>query len=240
MKTTFMKHMECPTDSVCNEAKFKYHWGCKGLGILNLCFADDLMLFCHGDMVSASVLRRALDEFCLSSGLRPHMAKSIVYFGNVPENVKIDIMIAMPFREGSFPIRYLGIPLNANRIVRDDCTILLDKVKKRVEEWRNKSLFFKSEGGLGLKSIHVWNEALMAKYLWSVVINKDSIWILALRNKIRGFVKVKIDRFILSTKVANLVENGMWIWPTDWDTRFKEVLDIPVLTLSKNNDEKVI
>ncbi|GKE70792.1 RNA-directed DNA polymerase, eukaryota, reverse transcriptase zinc-binding domain protein [Tanacetum coccineum] len=46
---------------VCNEAKFKYHWGCKGLGILNLCFADDLMLFCHGDMVSASVLRRALD-----------------------------------------------------------------------------------------------------------------------------------------------------------------------------------
>ncbi|GJX60248.1 retrovirus-related pol polyprotein from transposon TNT 1-94 [Tanacetum coccineum] len=213
---------------VCNEAKFKYHWGCKGLGILNLCFADDLMLFCHGDMVSASVLRRALDEFCLSSGLRPHMAKSIVYFGNVPENVKIDIMIAMPFREGSFPIRYLGIPLNANRIVRDDCTILLDKAsmfilpqgvcdkinkifkeflwksngKRKIRysvAWKDVCLQ-KSEGGLGLKSIYVWNEALMAKHLWNVVINKDSIW----------------------------------------DTRFKDVLDIPVPTLSENNDEKVI
>ncbi|GKC92941.1 putative reverse transcriptase domain-containing protein [Tanacetum coccineum] len=35
----------------------------------------------------------------------------------------------------------------------------------------------KSEGGLGLKSIHVWNEALMAKHLWNVVISKDSIWV---------------------------------------------------------------
>ncbi|GJT40085.1 zinc knuckle CX2CX4HX4C containing protein [Tanacetum coccineum] len=104
-------------------------------------------------------------------------------------------------------------------IVRDDCTILLDKVKKRVEDWRNKSLSFpgrlqliayalsslnvfwasmfilpqgKSKGSLGLKSIHVWNEALMAKHLWNV------------------------------------------------DTRFKDVLDIPVPTLSENNDEKVI
>ncbi|GJU49343.1 RNA-directed DNA polymerase, eukaryota, reverse transcriptase zinc-binding domain protein [Tanacetum coccineum] len=68
---------------VSNEPKFKYHYGCKGLGILNL-FANDLMLLCHGDMMSASILRRGLDEFCLSSGLRPNMAKSIIYFGNVP------------------------------------------------------------------------------------------------------------------------------------------------------------
>ena len=37
------------------EKKFKYHWGCKKLGIINLCFADDVMLFCHGDKDSASV-----------------------------------------------------------------------------------------------------------------------------------------------------------------------------------------
>ncbi|GJY18809.1 RNA-directed DNA polymerase, eukaryota, reverse transcriptase zinc-binding domain protein [Tanacetum coccineum] len=267
---------------VCNKAKFKYHWGCKGLGILNLCFSDDLMLFCHGDMVSASVLRRALDEFCLSSGLRPNMAK-----------------------KGSFPIRYLGIPLNVNRIVRDDCTILLDKVKKRVEDWRNKSLSFagrlqliayvlsslnvfwasmfilpqgvcdeinkifkeflwKSDGKRNIRYMLlgrmyvcrkvkdlIWvkwvkNHYLMDHSVWDMDPSHHSSWvwkqILALRNKIRGFVKVKIsnDRFILSTKVANLVENGMWIWPTVWDTRFKDVLDIPVPTLSENNDEKVI
>ncbi|GJY83814.1 RNA-directed DNA polymerase, eukaryota, reverse transcriptase zinc-binding domain protein [Tanacetum coccineum] len=53
---------------VISEKKFKYHWGCKELKITSLCFADDLLLLCHGDLISASVLRRGLDEFCLSLG----------------------------------------------------------------------------------------------------------------------------------------------------------------------------
>ncbi|GJV22270.1 RNA-directed DNA polymerase, eukaryota, reverse transcriptase zinc-binding domain protein [Tanacetum coccineum] len=236
---------------VSKEVKFKYHWGCKNLVILNLCFADDLMLFCHGDIVSASVLRRALDEFCLSLGLRPNTAKSTVYFGNVREDVKNNIMIAMPFREGSFPSRYLGIPLGANIIIRDDCTVLMDKIKKRVEDWRNKSLSFagrlqiiasvlslfnidgkrnirysvawnevcmqKSKGGLGLKSIHVWNVAL---------------WL-------NTFGMPLLDMFILKTKVVDLVLDGEWRWLGDWNFRFKELLDIPAPSLIDNHKDRV-
>nr|GEU96631.1 hypothetical protein [Tanacetum cinerariifolium]GEV08250.1 hypothetical protein [Tanacetum cinerariifolium] len=186
---------------VCNEAKFKCHWG---------------------------FLRRALDEFCLSFGLRPNMAKSIIYFGNVHENVKRDIMIAIPFREGSFPIRYLGrlqliaSVLSSLNVFWAIMFILpqgvcdeIDKIfkeflwksngKRKIRysvAWKDVCLQ-KSEGGLGLKSIHVWNEDLMAKHLWNVVINKDLIWVKR-------------------------------------DTRFKEVLDIHVPTLSENNDEKVV
>ena len=72
-----------------------------------------------------------------------------------------------------------------------------------------------------MKSLHVWNEALMAKHLWNVITDKDSIWvkwvktqwlkgdsiwvtkqnqdnswswrqILSLRDKIRNFVMYKI------------------------------------------------
>ena len=68
--------------------------------------------------------RRALDEFCLASGLRPSMEKSTVYFGNVADNVKHDIRLVMPFNEGCLPVRYLGIPLDSNRISRSDCNIL--------------------------------------------------------------------------------------------------------------------
>ncbi|GJV94151.1 RNA-directed DNA polymerase, eukaryota, reverse transcriptase zinc-binding domain protein [Tanacetum coccineum] len=169
-----------------NKKKFKYHWGCKELKILNLYFVDDLVMFCHGDMISASVMRRALDEFCLSSGLRPSMAKSTVYFGNVPNDAKEEIKIVMPFCEGTLPIKYLGIPLNSSMIVKNDCSVLFEKIKKRVEDWRNKALSYarrlqliasKSEGGLGIKSMKVWNEALMAKYLCNVIIDKDSIWV---------------------------------------------------------------
>ncbi|GJR38332.1 hypothetical protein Tco_1214016 [Tanacetum coccineum] len=125
-----------------NEKRFMYHWGCKELKIVNFCFIDDLMMFCHGDLISASVLRRAMDEFCLSSGLSPSMTKSIVYFGNVSSEVKEEILTVMPFNEGSLHVRYLGIPLDSNRISRSDCTVLLDKVRKKIENWRNKELSF--------------------------------------------------------------------------------------------------
>ncbi|GKF90858.1 RNA-directed DNA polymerase, eukaryota, reverse transcriptase zinc-binding domain protein, partial [Tanacetum coccineum] len=112
------------------EKKFKYRWGCRELQLLNLCFADDLMMFCHGDLIYASVMRRAMDEFCLSSGLRPSMTKSTIYFGNVSNEVKEEIKIVMPFCEGTLPVKYLGIPLNSNRISRSDCIVLLEKIKK--------------------------------------------------------------------------------------------------------------
>ncbi|GKD87108.1 hypothetical protein Tco_1358262, partial [Tanacetum coccineum] len=57
------------------EKRFKYHWGSKELKITSLCFADDLLMLCHGDLISASVLRRGLDEFFIYSGLRPSMSK---------------------------------------------------------------------------------------------------------------------------------------------------------------------
>ncbi|GJR88119.1 pentatricopeptide repeat-containing protein [Tanacetum coccineum] len=125
-----------------NEKRFKYHWRCMEMKIVNLYFADDLMMFFHGDVILASVLKRAMDEFCLSSGLRPSMAKSTVYFGNVTDEIKKEIKMVMPFNEGCLPVRYLGIPLDANMISRSDCILLLDKVRKRIEDWRNKDLSF--------------------------------------------------------------------------------------------------
>ncbi|GKB29620.1 hypothetical protein Tco_0869021 [Tanacetum coccineum] len=211
---------------VSKEKKFKYHWGCKKLRILNLCFADDFMLFCHGDVISASVMRRALDEFCLVSGLRPNMAKCIL------------------------PVKYLGIPLDSNRISKSDCKVLLrndDKKSCKYSVAWKEVCTQKSKGGLGLKSLQTWNEALMAKHLWNIVINKNFIWvkwvknqwlkedcicavqaksdyswsckqILSLRDKIINFVQVKIsngssDGFEVQVPKVydNLEDKVVWI-----------------------------
>ncbi|GKD58651.1 RNA-directed DNA polymerase, eukaryota, reverse transcriptase zinc-binding domain protein [Tanacetum coccineum] len=88
------------------EKKFKYHWGCKELKITSLCFVDDLLMLCHGDLVSASILRRRLDDFCLSSSVLPSMSKSEAFFGNVSDSVKVDISLVMSFKEGVLPIKY--------------------------------------------------------------------------------------------------------------------------------------
>lgn len=124
------------------ENKFKFHWGCKEMGITHLCFADDLMLLCHGDMLSASVLRRALDEFSLTSGLYASLSKSTAYFRNVPENVKCNILMVMPFNEGVLPAKYLGVPLASRKLYKDDCKYLIECVRKRINDWRNKCLSY--------------------------------------------------------------------------------------------------
>nr|GEV71812.1 RNA-directed DNA polymerase, eukaryota, reverse transcriptase zinc-binding domain protein [Tanacetum cinerariifolium] len=50
-----------------NDKRFKYHSGCQKLNISSLYFADDLLMLCHGDIASAFILRRGLDEFSMSS-----------------------------------------------------------------------------------------------------------------------------------------------------------------------------
>ncbi|GJR68831.1 RNA-directed DNA polymerase, eukaryota, reverse transcriptase zinc-binding domain protein [Tanacetum coccineum] len=319
------------------DSRFKYHTGCSKLKITSLCFADDLLMLCHGDVVSTSILRRGLDEFSLASGLYPSMSKSEVFFSNVCPDAKNEILMAMPFREGTLPIRYLGVPLASRRIKASDCRVLIDAVKNRINDWRNKSLSFagrlqlissilsslqnflwakegntsgmvsigwkevckpKSQGGLGLKPLCAWNEALMAKHLWNIASNKDSIWVkwinihklkgrsfwddgvlkghswvwaqlLDLRDRIKNYVNVRIGNgsscnvwfdkwnsngplsklinhrtivqfgFSLEDKVCDLIQNGIWSWPDEWEGRFSTVLDVPVPVINHNVDDKV-
>ncbi|GJT62905.1 RNA-directed DNA polymerase, eukaryota, reverse transcriptase zinc-binding domain protein [Tanacetum coccineum] len=43
--------------------KFKFHKGCKGIRLTHLCFANDLLVLCNGDVHFVNVLKEALDEF---------------------------------------------------------------------------------------------------------------------------------------------------------------------------------
>ncbi|GJT61398.1 ribonuclease H-like domain-containing protein [Tanacetum coccineum] len=54
-----------------DRTKFKYHQGCNDLQLINLCFADDWMIFCHGDAISVSIVKEAIEEFSDISGLHP-------------------------------------------------------------------------------------------------------------------------------------------------------------------------
>ncbi|GKG60207.1 hypothetical protein Tco_0609871, partial [Tanacetum coccineum] len=72
--------------------------------LTHLCFADDLLLFCHGNSASVVVLKNALDEFGITSGLLPSLPKSKVFFGNVKAATRGEIMYVMPFVEGKLPV----------------------------------------------------------------------------------------------------------------------------------------
>ncbi|CAH1434531.1 unnamed protein product [Lactuca virosa] len=125
-----------------NEVLFKYHWRCKKLKLTHLCFADDLMIFCHGNKASVRVIKDSLDEFAKVAGLHPNFSKSHIFFGNVKANVKKSILDTLSFVEGKLPMRYLGIPLISTRLFVRDCKRLVDKVRCRISDWRNKFLSY--------------------------------------------------------------------------------------------------
>nr|GEV13563.1 RNA-directed DNA polymerase, eukaryota [Tanacetum cinerariifolium] len=121
---------------------FRYHWLCKEVKLTHLCFAYDLLLFCNGDSKSVSVMKNALAEFSGMSGLLPNCSKSTVFFENVRDGCRRKILGIMPFKEGTLPVRYLGVPLISKRLYVKDFHVLIDKARKRILDWKNKSLSF--------------------------------------------------------------------------------------------------
>ncbi|XP_071739661.1 uncharacterized protein [Rutidosis leptorrhynchoides] len=194
----------------------------------------------QGDLIVASVelIRKSLDDFKRCSGLSASLPKSTAFFSNVRSNVKTTILANLQFEEGSLPVRYLGIPLVSSRLLYLDCKLLVDRVRNKINDWKNKFLSFaervqlivsvhtamllywcsvfilsdgivkeiekiirgflwcqgelkrgkakvlwndvclpKDEGGLGIKSLKLWNSALMSSHLWRLMTCKQSLWV---------------------------------------------------------------
>ncbi|XP_071726798.1 uncharacterized protein [Rutidosis leptorrhynchoides] len=60
--------------------------------------------------------------------------------------------------------------VSVKRLGVGDCKILVDKVREKVNCWRNKSL---SYAGRPLKE---WNDVLLMKQVWKILSKKESIW----------------------------------------------------------------
>ncbi|GJZ06511.1 RNA-directed DNA polymerase, eukaryota, reverse transcriptase zinc-binding domain protein [Tanacetum coccineum] len=172
------------------DGQFRYHAGCKELKVTHLCFADDLMVFCHGDVHSLSLVKKSLNEFSKYSGLLPNLKKSTVFFGSIKENLKYDLLKVVPFSVGTLPMKYLGVPLLAKCLgVNDSIVKEIDKVMKNFlwdssgsGNGRAKIAWKvvcrpKDQGGLGIKPLNEWNEVLLMKNIWKIMEQKQTLWV---------------------------------------------------------------
>nr|GEX53047.1 zinc knuckle CX2CX4HX4C [Tanacetum cinerariifolium] len=155
----------------------------------NILLTQELMHNYHLDR--ASIIKEGLDEFKDASGLTPSLPKSTAYFCNVLNHVKLSILNVLPFEEGHFPVKYLGVLLVSSRLMVRDCRELVEKVQNRVQDWRNKSLSIagkakvawdvvclpKEEGGLGIRRLEHFNSALMISHIWNLLTFKESLWV---------------------------------------------------------------
>lgn len=121
---------------------FTYHQGCRKLKITHLGFADDLIVFSHGDCNSVKVIKKTLDEFSQFSGLKVNMQKSTIFFGGLSIPEQVNIVQILLFTIGKLPVRYLGVPLITKKISVTECKPLVEKVRSRVQDWRNRTLSY--------------------------------------------------------------------------------------------------
>ncbi|GJZ16448.1 RNA-directed DNA polymerase, eukaryota, reverse transcriptase zinc-binding domain protein [Tanacetum coccineum] len=138
-----------------SEAKeFKYHQGCKKAG----------------------------NYSSMYSGLQANMSKSTVFFGGMTKAEQNIILDIIPFGVRRLPVKYLGVSLITKKITANDCKPLVEKVKYRILDWRNKALSY--SGRL----------QLIASVLSAMKIYWDSVFLLPknviyeINNLLKGFL----------------------------------------------------
>ncbi|KAK1407758.1 hypothetical protein QVD17_39384 [Tagetes erecta] len=116
------------------------------------------------------------------SGLVPSTPKSTIFFCNVPDHVRLDILNIMPIVEGSLPVKYLGVPLIASRFIFKDCKVLVEKMEGRITNWKNKMLSF-------VGRLQLIGSVLSVLYIyWASVFILPKRVIADLEAKMRGFL----------------------------------------------------
>lgn len=179
--------------------QFKYHPKCKALKLVHLSFADGMMLFCKGDVVSPLILKGYVDQFANTSGLHVNLHKSRVFFCGVNEHLKGILLNQLGFSEGSLPIKYLGLPLIVSKLTVIDCGPILDRMRSKISSGSArllsyagrlvliKSVLFHyqvywSNAFLLPKGVIFQIEALYRNYLWSGVVDRKNMALVAWEN----------------------------------------------------------
>ncbi|XP_056688387.1 uncharacterized protein [Spinacia oleracea] len=140
--TIGMEYLSRCLQSIAQQNCFKFHPRCKKLGITHMMFADDLLMFSKADKISVHVLFKAFTMFSSASSLAANLDKSNVYMGGVSDDDEISIRSGLGMLKGSFPFRYLGVPLTTRKLKYSDCRPLVDKTVARVRSWSSKLLSY--------------------------------------------------------------------------------------------------
>ncbi|KAK4427378.1 Midasin [Sesamum alatum] len=138
---------EAQTLSVDNDRKttdsdFNFHPKCEKLKITHLLFADDLMLFSRGDLPSIHILTECLQEFRDVFRLAVNTSKSRIFTARIQNNELHGFLGRTEFATGVMLVRYLGIPLAAQRLSVSDYTPPVNKIASNISKWAAKSLSF--------------------------------------------------------------------------------------------------
>nr|GEW52257.1 transcription factor VOZ1-like isoform X1 [Tanacetum cinerariifolium] len=226
------------------DASFKYHFGCRSLKITNLCFADDLLVMCHGDLNSVKVIKKALDNFSNVFGLHPILGKSTIVCGSMDKVAIENILTILPFKIGKLPVRYLGVPLMAKKI-----EAAVFKLPKAI--CKDIKIIFKgflwNQGDLQKadKKDSLWVRwinvvRLKGRSVWEIEKQSNDSWmwksLLDMREATRKHMQYKVG----NESLADCVNDNGWKWAKDWFTRYPILNKYSVPVFNAADEDKMM
>jgi ABC-type cobalamin transport system permease subunit len=151
-----------------------------------------------GEMSTKCKDQQYFEEFADLSGLRANPSKSHVFCAGVCGRQKEMLIESLEMKEGSLPVRYLGVPLISKKLSSLDCEILLDKISRRMNSWLSRHLYF--AGRL----------QILSSALYSIQIYWSNTFILT--KKVIRLIEQKFNRFLWNGSDASAAKEKV-----SWD-----------------------
>ncbi|XP_031377829.1 uncharacterized protein LOC116193097 isoform X2 [Punica granatum] len=129
-------------DSAAQEGKIADHPLCSKIHLTHLGFAYDLVIFLKGDVDSLKVVMNIFDSFYEISSLKLNPSKSELFCAGMDEVKVQEISSINGFKRGTFPVKYLGVPLISGRLSDKDCRPFMEKIASRIESWATQKLSY--------------------------------------------------------------------------------------------------
>ena len=113
------------------------------MAVYHLLFADDTLIFCKADLDQILILRMILIWFKAVSSLKINLGKSELVSVGVVNNSDL-FLVVLGCKQGSLPMKYLGLPLGAKFKDKTIWNPILEKMERRLAGWKRLYL---SKGG---------------------------------------------------------------------------------------------
>ena len=115
----------------------------RSLVVSHLLFADDTLIFCGADLDQVWFLLMILIWFEAVSGLKINLNKLELVPVGMVDNLEL-LLIVLGCKQGTLPMKYLGLPLGAKFKDKAIWNPILEKIEQRLAEWKRLYL---SKGG---------------------------------------------------------------------------------------------
>lgn len=143
-----------------------------------LLYADDALFFIKPEDQQAQILKLVLQTFGLISGLTVNLQKSEIVATGVQDQRIREISTILACNQGTFPFKYLGLPLSDSKLHKHDFIPIIDKMNARLSGWASKFLTMAGR-------VVLINSVLTALPVYFMSVCKIPVWALNEMDTIR-------------------------------------------------------